>query len=293
MATLVGTFFHSHGGTTSLPPEQWVERRNARPIRSDMPNESLEANVAKANRTHEGFRVLRERIAELKPDVLVVFSDDQLECFDFNNYPAFAVYVGDSFAKSPREPRAPEIGRHAEPGYPFPGHPELGVHLLSGVMSRGFDPAFCMDMPKPDRGLAGGVIRSVEELTDFSLPSVPIMMNLYFAPQVSGLRSYQFRESRARGAGRCAVRPAGRRRGLWRPLAHAGDAGRVAERGVRPRDTGAPRRGRRPRHGRLLRRLRHPGGGHEPGRRIPWAGQHWHAVAGWPRVSARARRAPG
>ena len=192
MATIVGTFFHSHGGTTSLPPELWVARRNARPIRDDVPNESLEVNTAKANRTHEGFRVLRERIAELEPDVLVIFSDDQLECFDFNNYPAFAVYVGDSYAKSPREPRTAEIGRHAEPGYRFPGHPELGVHLLSGVMQRGFDPAFCMDMPKPDRGLAGGVIRSVEELTDFSLPSVPIMMNLYFAPQVSGLRSYQF-----------------------------------------------------------------------------------------------------
>lgn len=192
MATIVGTFFHSHGGTTSLPPEQWVERRNARPIREDVPNESLEVNVAKAERTHEGFRVLREKIAELRTDALVVFSDDQLECFDFNNYPAFAVYVGDEFRKSPRPVTMPQMGRHAEPGSSFPGSPELAVDLLTGVMARGFDPAFCMDMPKPDRGLAGGVIRSVEELTDFSLPAVPIMMNLYFAPQVSGLRSYQF-----------------------------------------------------------------------------------------------------
>jgi len=170
----------------------WVSQRNARPIRGDVPNESLEVNTAKAERTHEGFRVLREKIAELKADVLVVFSDDQLECFDFNNYPAFAVYVGERFNKSPREPRFPMIGRHAKPGQVFNGHPELAVSLLTGVMSRGFDPAFCMDMPKPDRGLAGGIIRSVEELTDFSMPIVPIMMNLYFAPQVSGLRSYQF-----------------------------------------------------------------------------------------------------
>ena len=192
MATLVGTFFHSHGGTTSLPPELWVERRNARPIRADVPNESLEVNTAKANRTHEGFRVLREKIAELETDVLVVFSDDQLECFDFNNYPAFAVYVGERFNKSPRETPFPQIGRHAEPGQSLLGHPELAVSVLGGVMSRGFDPAFCMDMPKPDRGLAGGIIRSVEELTDFTTPVVPIMMNLYFAPQVTGLRSYQF-----------------------------------------------------------------------------------------------------
>jgi len=76
MATIVGSFFHSHGGTTSLPPEQWVERRNARPIREDVPNEPLEVNVEKARRTHDGFRVLREKIAELETDALVVFSDD-------------------------------------------------------------------------------------------------------------------------------------------------------------------------------------------------------------------------
>ena len=192
MATLVGTFFHSHGGTTSLPPDLWVARRNARPIREDVPNESLEVNTEKALRTHEGFRVLREKIAELEADVLVVFSDDQLECFDFNNYPAFAVYVGGEFRKSPRQPTTPQMGRFAEPGQSLPGHPELAVGILSGVMARGFDPAFCMDMPKPDRGLAGGVIRSVEELTDLATPVVPIMMNLYFAPQVTGMRSYQF-----------------------------------------------------------------------------------------------------
>ena len=49
-----------------------------------------------------------------------------------------------------------------------------------------------MDMPKPDRGLAGGVIRTCEELTDWELPVVPVMMNLYFAPQPTGIRCYEF-----------------------------------------------------------------------------------------------------
>ena len=99
MAKLVGTFFHSHGGTTSLPPELWVERRNSRPIRSDVPNESLAKNTAKSERVHKGFQTLRDKVQELKVDVLIVFSDDQLECFDFNNYPAFAVYVGEKFSE--------------------------------------------------------------------------------------------------------------------------------------------------------------------------------------------------
>jgi hypothetical protein len=193
MAKLVGTFFHSHGGTTSMPGELWRERRLTRPIREDVPIEDDETNISKANRTHEGFRVLREKIAELETDVLICFSDDQLECFDFNNYPAFAIYVGDEFKKSPRERgEGPVMGRHAEPGYAFKNHRDLAVGLLTGVMKRGFDPAFCMDMPKPDRGLAGGVIRTAEELTDFTMPVVPVMMNLYFAPQPTGMRCYQF-----------------------------------------------------------------------------------------------------
>src|SRR5438876_6895221 len=137
MAKLVGTFFHSHGGTTSLPGELWRERRLARPIRPDVPIEDDETNIKKAERTHEGFRVLREKIAELNTDVLICFSDDQLECFDFNNYPAFAIYVGEEFRKSPRRGggeggETRQMGRHAEPGFTFKGHKDLAVALLSG-----------------------------------------------------------------------------------------------------------------------------------------------------------------
>jgi len=194
MATLVGTFFHSHGGTTSLPGELWRDLRVGRPVREDVPIEDDETNIAKANRVHEGFRVLREKIAELKTDVLIAFSDDQLECFDFNNYPTFSIYVGPEYRKRPKErfPDQPQAGRHAAPGATFKGHPDLAVALLTGVMKRGFDPAFSMDMPKPDRGLASGIIRTAEELTDWTMPIVPVMMNLYFAPQPTAMRCYQF-----------------------------------------------------------------------------------------------------
>ena len=127
-----------------MPGELWRQRRTGRPIREDVPIEDDATNISKANRTHEGFRVLREKVAELAPDVLIVFSDDQLECFDFNNYPAFAIYVGEEFRKSPRVRSDPQIGRHADPGFTFKGHPELAVSVLTGVMARGFDPALVL-----------------------------------------------------------------------------------------------------------------------------------------------------
>ena len=197
MAKLVGTFFHSHGGTTSLDPAMWDEVRMDRPIREDVPVDSHETNLAKGARIHDSFRVLREKIEEVKTDVLVVFSDDQLECFDFNNYPAFAVFVGDRFMKGHARPERElyqqnTVGRRADGGHWFAGHPNLATAVLTGVMKRGFDPSFCLDMPKPERGLASGVIRTAEELTDFDLPIVPVMMNLYFAPQPTAMRCYQF-----------------------------------------------------------------------------------------------------
>jgi hypothetical protein len=198
----------SHGGTTSLPGELWRERRLARPIREDVPIESDETNIQKANRTHDGFRVLREKVAEINPDVLVVFGDDQLECFDFNNYPAFAVYVGDEFQNSRRgggggeggggggggegRQRPPQVGRHAPSGTTFKGHKELATEILVGLMRRDFDPAFCMDAPKPERGgLGHAFVRPAEEITDMTVPIVPILMNVYYAPQPTGMRCYQ------------------------------------------------------------------------------------------------------
>src|SRR6266542_6592165 len=135
MATLVGSFFHSHGGTTDTPGELWRELRLGRPVREDVPIEDDETNIRKAKRLHECFAILRDKVAELKTDVLVVFSDDQLECFDFNNYPTFSVFVGEQFRKSPRVRPGREgdtAGRHAEPGSNFTGHPALSTAVLTG-----------------------------------------------------------------------------------------------------------------------------------------------------------------
>jgi hypothetical protein len=136
MAKLVGTFFHSHGGTTSMDPVHWRERRLSRPIRDDVPVEDDETNLAKGARIHEGFRVLREKVAELEADVIVVFSDDQLECFDFSNYPAFSVFAGERFRKGwPRPGREPSLntaGRHAEAGAWF-----RAIRSSPSVFSRG------------------------------------------------------------------------------------------------------------------------------------------------------------
>ena len=198
MAKLVGVFNTAHTPFCYMPPERWNEVRSSRSLRADVPLDDLETNQKKAERIRHGFATLKQKLSEANPDVLVIFGDDQAECFDFNNFPAFAVYVGAEF-EGALAVRDGSFGRPRAAGGEHPpaararlqGYPALGVSLLTGLMKHGFDPAFCMDMPKPERGIGHAFLRPAESLTDLKLPVLPVLLNCYYAPQPTAARCYQ------------------------------------------------------------------------------------------------------
>jgi aromatic ring-opening dioxygenase catalytic subunit (LigB family) len=181
MATLAGIFAMAHSPFCYMPPERWNDVRASRSLRADVPMDDLAANRAKWTRIQEAFATLRARLAAARPDVIVVFGDDQLECFDFGNYPAFAVYAGDAVEGALAQGGTAKV----------PGHPELATALLSGLMAREFDPAFSMEPPKPDRGIGHAFLRPAESLTDLTTPIVPVFLNCYYAPQPTARRCHQ------------------------------------------------------------------------------------------------------
>ena len=181
MASLVGVFTMSHSPFCYMAPERWNEVRASRSLRADVPLDDVAANRAKAARVAAAFATLRAELAAARPDVLVVFGDDQLECFDFRNYPAFAVYAGEKF----------QGGLAGGGTATVPGHPALAAALLTGLMRRGFDPAFSLDMPRPERGIGHAFLRPAESLTDFATPMVPVFLNCYYAPQPTARRCYE------------------------------------------------------------------------------------------------------
>jgi catalytic LigB subunit of aromatic ring-opening dioxygenase len=181
MATLAGVFNMSHSPFCYMAPERWNEVRASRSLRVDVPVDDVETNRAKAARVAAAFARLKVELAAARADAIVVFGDDQLECFDFRNYPAFAVYAGEKF----------QGGLAGGGSASVPGHPALAAALLTGLMRRGFDPAFSLDMPKPERGIGHAFLRPAESLTDFTTPIVPVFLNCYYAPQPTALRCYQ------------------------------------------------------------------------------------------------------
>jgi hypothetical protein len=182
MATLVGVFNTSHSPTTYLPAERWNEVRASRTLRADVPFDELETNRKKKARVERSLAALRDKLAAAAPDAIVIFGDDQLECFDFTNFPSFAVYAGEAFEGA----RIGGGGRAR-----IPGHPGLATALVTGLMRRGFDPAFSLDMPKPERGVGHAFVWPAESLTDLTTPVVPVFINCYYAPQPTGMRCYQ------------------------------------------------------------------------------------------------------
>ena len=193
MGQLVGVFQAAHTPFCYRRPEDWNQARSGRELRADVPLDDLEANRRKYARVQEGFAVLQRKLADAGPDVIVVFGDDQLECFDFCNYPAFSVYVGEEFEGTLAGVDTPIGSLPSAPAkrVRLKGHRELGVALLTGLMKRGVDPAFCMDMPKPQEGIGHAIMRPAQSLTDLATPIVPVLINCYYAPQPTAARCYQ------------------------------------------------------------------------------------------------------
>jgi hypothetical protein len=194
MAQIVGVFQTAHTPFCYRRPEDWNLVRSKRALRADVPVDDLESNRRKYARVQEGFAVLRKKLAAAGPDVIVVFGDDQLECFDFSNYPAFSIYVGEEFQGTLAGEDTPIGGLQSKepPKWArLKGHRDLGVALLTGMMKRGIDPGFCMDMPKPKEGIGHAILRPAQSLTDLRTPIVPVLINCYYAPQPTAHRCYQ------------------------------------------------------------------------------------------------------
>jgi hypothetical protein len=193
MAKIVGAYTTSHSPFCYMPAERWNDVRGKRSLREDVPFEDLETAKVKEARIAKAFATMRERVAEDRPDVLVIFGDDQLECFDFNNYPTFCVYLGDEFhgALSASDLQYNADGsRPKSEQHQMKGHSGLATGILTGLLKRDFDPGWAMDMPKPDKGIGHAFMRPAETFTDLSVPVVPILVNCYFAPQATAKRCY-------------------------------------------------------------------------------------------------------
>lgn len=104
------------------------------------------ARPEQRERLHAGFRELGRRLAQARPDLLVMFVNDHLQNFAYNNLPAFCVGLADGY-------QAPSPGGAALMRLiprTLPGRPEWGLDLLQRGFEAGFDFAYSYEIESWD-----------------------------------------------------------------------------------------------------------------------------------------------
>jgi len=235
MAQIVLGMATSHGPMLSTPWEQWAGRvafdksvtahdfqggkysfDELVALRS---GENLAAQItpdlwrARSQACNEAIGILAEKFAEVAPDVAVIIGNDQQELFDFDNFPAFAVYWGETIESGPRSKEQianlPPGVAIAERGFAppddrvYPGHPELGRHIIEHLIQADFDVASSSTLPK-GTGYVNGIPHAYgfiyrQIMKDKVIPNVPIVLNTFYPPnQPRAARCHRFgREIRA------------------------------------------------------------------------------------------------
>ncbi len=203
MAQLVSVLCTSHTPFLLNTLERWELTRTLRAAKDGfapgIPVESRAEMEAKEARIAAGRAVLRDVLRAARPDVLVIFGDDQLEQFRLANFPALSIFTGAAFSgfriapvDGPPAPGDwPALPHDAPHWQTVRGHPELARALLVGLTARGFDMAFSTQLADPERGMGHAIMRPHTLLeTNFAIPTVPVWINCYYGPQPTAQRCY-------------------------------------------------------------------------------------------------------
>jgi aromatic ring-opening dioxygenase LigB subunit len=144
MAQIVAGMASSHA-YTFLDPTVWDKRRKKTrqnyadkygvepPEQPQVQHETLDANLKRFQTIRQTLDLFKERLHALQPDLLIVIGDDQDENFGEDNFPQFAIYVGDDFDAMDRF--------NPERRFHFRSDPKLGWSILEQAVEAGFDVA--------------------------------------------------------------------------------------------------------------------------------------------------------
>jgi len=136
------------------------------------------------------YRQVRERIDAFKPDVIVIWGDDQYENFTEDLVPPFCVYAHDQFVSTPHAKLRGWV--QGSPGNVWdepkdmalvaPGHPEAAKHLTRRLLEDGYAMPYSYK-PLHSQGLAHSFVNTLLYLdydrTGFDYPVVPFHVNCY------------------------------------------------------------------------------------------------------------------
>ena len=137
------------------------------PVLTNMPD-APERDIAE--QVYQQFTALGEKVTALKPDVLLLVSDDHLHNFFLNNLPAFCIGAADRYD-------GPVEAWLKVPAQDFSGQSELGAYLVDAAFDAGFDPALSMELT-----LDHAFVTPLSLMGLSGIPIVPLYVNCVQPP---------------------------------------------------------------------------------------------------------------
>jgi aromatic ring-opening dioxygenase catalytic subunit (LigB family) len=173
MAELVGAFAASHT-----------------PVMVNFPD-----NIAATDRDdiYTGFKQIGAAIMDCRADAVIVVSDDHLHNFFLDNFPAFCIGAGDSYA-SPAEHWL-KTEKHQ-----LKGNAALGAHLLGEALTEGFDPSFSMNLILDHGILTPLVLAGISK----QVTIVPLLVNCVQPPMPTMRRCLHLGQMLGRAIASCS-----------------------------------------------------------------------------------------
>jgi hypothetical protein len=166
-------------------PSKWPEG-----MRSEWGNDEG-ASFAQRHRQQyfDGLDLVHKALNDFKPDAVILFGDDQYECFREDLIPPYCVFVGDEFHLKPYL-RARGLGGTTTNIWndPFdavittPGAPDLARLILNGLLERDFEPAYSYKMPHQDylgHAFTNTLMFLDHRRKGWAYPIVPFAINAY------------------------------------------------------------------------------------------------------------------
>jgi hypothetical protein len=164
-------------------PRNWPE-----PMRAEWgDDDGASAAREYTRRTFEATRKLRARLDEFKPDLVILYGDDQYENFVEDIVPPFCVYLMDEFRSLPfagpdGEPRRNVWNLPGDWSVTQKGHPQAGRYLVNYLRDQEIHVPYAYRM-RYKNGLAHSFINTLlfldPDLKGWNYPILPIHINCY------------------------------------------------------------------------------------------------------------------
>ncbi|HET7006704.1 MAG TPA: hypothetical protein VFK65_14470 [Candidatus Binatia bacterium] len=199
MANLVGCVAMSHAPQLMLEPSNWHLLNNRKgeslPDKPELAAETDEVKWTKWKGCMAAIDRLREKVAALRPDVLIVVGDDQHENLIDDNMPPFTIFMGADAEASVSLRYLNQAKSENRTKYQIDA--KMAEALITGLMEKGFDPSYSKKT-RYDGGLGHAFARVLKFLVpENNCRVIPVMVNTYYPPAPSAKRCLSFGQALA------------------------------------------------------------------------------------------------